>query len=42
MVAGRWLLRDQRWTTLDYPTAARELDGHAQHLLTLSRRATNG
>ena len=38
MVAGRWLLRDQHWTTLDYPTAAAELDRHAQHLLTLSRK----
>jgi 5-methylthioadenosine/S-adenosylhomocysteine deaminase len=37
MVAGRWLLRDQRWTTLDYPAAVREIDRHAQHLLTLSR-----
>lgn len=35
MVAGRWLLRDQSWTTLDYPAAARELDAHARHLLTL-------
>ncbi|MCA0455303.1 MAG: amidohydrolase [Chloroflexi bacterium] len=35
MVAGRWLLRDQAWTTLDYPTAARELDGHAKRLLEL-------
>lgn len=38
MVAGRWLLSDQHWTTLDYPTAAAELDRHAQHLLTLSRK----
>ena len=35
MVAGRWLLRDQQWTTLDYPTAAAQLDQNAQHLLTL-------
>jgi len=37
MVAGRWLLRNQQWTTLDYPTAAAELDQNAQRLLSLSR-----
>ena len=36
MVAGRWLLRDQHWTTIDYPTAAIELDRSAQRLLALS------
>ncbi len=35
MVAGRWLLRDQQWTTLDYPTAAAQLDDHARRLLQL-------
>ena len=38
MVAGRWLLRDQHWTTIDYPTAAHELDANARRLLTLSRK----
>lgn len=36
MVAGRWLLRDQHWTTLDYPNAAQKLDESAQRLLQLS------
>jgi hypothetical protein len=26
MVAGAWLLRDQKWTTLDYSTACLELE----------------
>jgi 5-methylthioadenosine/S-adenosylhomocysteine deaminase len=26
MVAGAWLLRDQKWTTLDYSTACQELE----------------
>lgn len=33
MVAGRWLYRQGRWTTLDYPAAAAELEqAHAQLL----------
>ncbi len=39
MVAGHWLLRNQQWTTVDYPAAAYQLNGHAHHLLTLSRAA---
>jgi hypothetical protein len=35
LIAGRWLLRDQHWTTLDYPTAARDLDYDTQWLLAL-------
>ncbi len=37
MVAGRFLLRDQNWTTLDYHAAAYQLNSSAHHLLTLSR-----
>lgn len=35
MVDGRWLLRDQQWTTLDYRQAVRELNAHTQRLLSL-------
>ncbi len=39
MVAGHWLLRNQQWTTLDYPAAAYQLNGNAHHLLSLSNQA---
>ncbi|MEP6985671.1 MAG: amidohydrolase family protein, partial [Chloroflexota bacterium] len=40
MVAGHWLLRDQQWTTLDYPTAAYQLNESAKQLLKLRDHPT--
>ncbi len=38
MVAGRFLLRNQQWMTIDYPAAAYQLNGSAHHLLSLSQK----
>ena len=35
MVAGKWLLRDTKWTTVDYPAARQTMD---QDYLELRRR----
>lgn len=38
MVAGSWLLRERQWTTIDYASAAHELNQHAQRLQELRAR----